>query len=136
MQLDIPVRTLMTGEVEAIRRDAGLTDALTAMVNGGYHHLPVVEDGGVVGMLSVTDLYGALQGQAPELQDTGVVLDDRTVGDLMSKPVVAVQADAPVRDAVELFANNPFHALPVVAGFRLVGIVTTRDVCRHLLADA
>ncbi len=133
MNLDAPIRRFMTGHVATVSVGASLTDARTLMVNGGFHHVPVVDGEILVGMLSASDLLGTLKAQDPELADTGVVLDDRVVSEVMSRVPVTVSIDASVREAVVQFAEGGFHAVPVVAGSRLMGIFTTRDLARHLL---
>lgn len=136
MLLDLPVRHFMSGDVVTVSPEASLTDALTAMTNGGFHHLPVVEGESVVGMLAMSDLLAIWKLQPPELKDTGVVLDvEHTVAQLMTARPAVLSIDAPLREAVLAFAEHGWHALPVVAGARLVGILTTRDLCRHLLSD-
>ena len=54
---------------------------------------------------------------------------------LEQKPVVTitVDADEPVRRAIELLAENHIGALPVVAGEDLVGIVSERDYARKVV---
>jgi CBS domain-containing protein len=44
-----------------------------------------------------------------------------------------VSEDDSIKDVAEIFVNEEFHALPVVAGHELKGIVTTTDVIRYLL---
>lgn len=133
MNLDTPVRQLMTRDVRTIARTATLSDAWTEMLNGGFRHLPVVDGDVLVGMLSASDLLAEVKSLPGALRDTGFVPDDRPVGDLMSGALVSVGADAPVRQALEHFSRGHLHALPVVAGSRLVGIFTTADLARALL---
>jgi CBS domain-containing protein len=35
-------------------------EALRTMVDGGFRHLPVIEEGRVVGMVSIRDVAGAM----------------------------------------------------------------------------
>jgi CBS domain-containing protein len=51
---------------------------------------------------------------------------------MVSKPV-AVQHDATIREVAEILSTKEFHALPVVDGSKLVGIVTTTDLIKYLL---
>ncbi len=52
-----------------------------------------------------------------------------TVGDVMSRDVVAVRPETPVSEAVRMLLNRDYRALPVVDDQgRLVGIVTNRDL--------
>ena len=53
------VREVMTPEPDTIKSDAMAVEALRHMQDGGYRHLPVVEDGRVLGVVSRRDFYGA-----------------------------------------------------------------------------
>lgn len=55
------VQDIMTKEVFSIRADRLLSDLMTVFSDGGLHHMPVVDDGGrLVGMVTQSDLVGAL----------------------------------------------------------------------------
>jgi CBS domain-containing protein len=48
----------MTADPDTIDAGATVLDALKAMNERGYRHLPVMEDGHVVGVVSTRDFYG------------------------------------------------------------------------------
>jgi CBS domain-containing protein len=51
---------VMTKNPDTLRPDDTAHDALQRMSKGGYRHLPVVDGGKVVGMVSTRDIYGAV----------------------------------------------------------------------------
>jgi CBS domain-containing protein len=53
---DLPVAQFMTQRPETVSPTDSLAFALGKMDAGGYRHLPVVEDGKAVGVISVRDL--------------------------------------------------------------------------------
>ena len=53
------VREVMTFEPDTIRSDTLAIEALRLMQDGGYRHLPVKDDGRVLGVVSRRDFYGA-----------------------------------------------------------------------------
>lgn len=56
LELDTPVSAVMTRDPETVRMDDGIALALNKMSQGGYRHLPVVDEAGrPTGMLSVRD---------------------------------------------------------------------------------
>ncbi len=57
-----PLSAVMTANPQTIDPNAGFTHALQMMHDGGYRHLPVVEEGCVIGIVSVRDALG------PELE--------------------------------------------------------------------
>jgi CBS domain-containing protein len=89
-------------------------------------HLPVVHEGGVVGIVSHRDLIRALARRAasPQASMLGVV-------DIMTREVETVGPDLPARDAIYRLLDHRFGCLLVVdeAG-QLVGIITESDFMR------
>ena len=60
------VRDLMTTDPETIDPGETTQHAATLMMHGGFRHLPVTEDGAVVGILSIRDLMRiVLEDSAP-----------------------------------------------------------------------
>lgn len=51
-----PVSDTMTASPETIEPDEPVSQAATLMIHGGFRHLPVVDGGTVVGMVSIRDL--------------------------------------------------------------------------------
>jgi CBS domain-containing protein len=62
-----PARTrldkVMTRDPDSVRADTPVAQALRLMEDGGYRHLPVVEGGRLVGMVSRRDFFGEEKAQ-------------------------------------------------------------------------
>jgi CBS domain-containing protein len=58
----VKVKYLMTPDPDHLGPDVRVEDAADWMLAAGYRHLPVVEDGQVLGILSVKDVLWALAG--------------------------------------------------------------------------
>jgi predicted transcriptional regulator len=56
-----------------------------------------------------------------------------TIEQVMRSSIRTINADATIKEAAEIFASEEFHALPVIEGDKLVGIVTTTDIINYLL---
>lgn len=96
---------------------------------GDIHHLPVVDDGVLVGIISSSDLLKIYL-----VDGNPAVLASATVGQLMEPDPVILESGASLRDGVIALSNGGYHALPVVdSRGTLVGIVTTGDLLSHLL---
>jgi CBS domain-containing protein len=54
--LDEPVRTVMTSKVMTCRRSDTVSLLMERMTEGKFRHLPVVEDGQVIGLISIGDV--------------------------------------------------------------------------------
>ena len=55
------IEAIMTPKPETIGPKASLMDALQRMQEGGFRHLPVEEDGKIIGMVSIRDIYAAVR---------------------------------------------------------------------------
>ncbi len=58
------------------------------------------------------------------------LLTKLTVGEVMTRAVITIGPDRAARDAAVLMLDHTIGALPVMAGGRLVGIVTEADILR------
>lgn len=61
------------------------------------------------------------------------VLDMLSVPQVMTSKPRTVSTDDSIKDVAEIFAKEQFHALPVVEGKALKGIVTTTDIIKYML---
>jgi CBS domain-containing protein/anti-sigma regulatory factor (Ser/Thr protein kinase) len=88
--------------------------------------VPVLQDGSLVGIVSIEDIIKAL--------DKGYI--DEAVGKWMTREVVAVRVDTPLKRAVDYFERYQFGRLPVVdADGKPVGIVTPEDIVFRLMVE-
>jgi acetoin utilization protein AcuB len=94
--------------------------AFDFMHSRGIHHLPVVEDDRVVGIVAERDLLLA----AANFGSAEV-----PVADIMRGPPVCVAAEAQLKQAARLLVVNHIGSLPVVNRRKqLVGIITETDI--------
>lgn len=114
----------------------------THMISG----TPVVDSAGrLVGVVSASDLISlqASQGQSEtsgyhrdlwlEAQPGGRDLDESvTVGDLMSHHVFQLEESTPIEEAVDLMLDWYIHRVIVTRKGKLMGVVTTMDLLKHL----
>lgn len=113
-----------------------LLDAATLMVENQVRHLPVVEDGTIVGMLSDRDIR-TVAGDPVRFAQTREGGDARmlNVRDAMTTTPLTVRDDRPLAELANQLADERIGALPVVdAGGRLIGIVSYVDALRALAA--
>ena len=116
----------MTREVVAVGPETTAAEALALCRDMRIRHLPVVEDGLLIGVISDRDLRSA----TPALgdPDRAKALESIRVADEMVREVATARADDPVeRTAWEMYERK-IGCLPVTDGDDLVGIVTTSDV--------
>jgi len=128
------VKDLMQDEVFTIRPDDLVDRAFFLIHYEKVRHLPVVEKGAVVGIVSDRDLYktlGPKKGRGPLMKSgPGPELEviPRKVRHIMRRGVITIAPADPVTKAASIMARRKIGALPVVNGRRLIGIVTATDV--------
>ena len=64
----------------------------------------------------------------------GLTLDGRVDG-VMSMGLIAIDADADLRDSIQLFSHHAIRRLPVVDGARMCGMITLDDIVVDLAQD-
>ncbi len=122
-----PATVLPTATLDTVRK---------IFEDHGFHHVPVVEDGKLVGMVSYTDYLGVIR----DLFDNPLeermnerLLNAMPVKDVMTKHLISLSPHDTVEDALRVFKSNHFHALPIIEGDRhLVGILSTYDLIKML----
>ncbi len=116
----------MTRNPKTVSPDDPLSFAAGILREHRFHHLPVVEGGRLVGILSDTDLRNASYAAMPA--EGGGPAGDRPVREAMRTEVWSVTPDDSVEDALLILSREKFGALPVLSGDRLVGIITRADL--------
>lgn len=125
----------MTEAVLSINVNEPAGEVLRLLAGYPVHHLPVLSDQKVVGMLSTADVM-KIQAFIPK---TGLPADvylskHLEVATLMRKPAITIRGHATLLDAARLMASHGVHALPVVNERDcLLGIITTTDIMHAAL---
>ncbi len=98
-------------------------------------HLPVVERGRLVGIVTDRDLRHALPSRAVglEIHEIPHLAEKVRIWEVMARAVVTIHREAPIEEAARLLLRYRIGALPVVKGESLVGIITKTDLVRALL---
>lgn len=121
---ELKVKDAMTRKVITISPDATMSEFREVLRLNRISGTPVVEDGKMVGIVTIEDLIKALA--AGEVQ---VTVRER----MHSKPVT-LYADEPLVHAVSKFATLRFGRFPVIdRSGQLVGIITQGDIVRAIL---
>ena len=130
------VRDIMSSPAITVGPETTLPAANVLMKDKGIRHLPVVEKGRLVGIVSRGDLREASISASinADQYELHFLLNKLTVGKLMTRKVRTVTPDALVVDAAEMMTEQKIAGLPVldVDGV-VVGIVTESDLLKMLV---
>jgi acetoin utilization protein AcuB len=124
------VRDIMQTHAVSATLETRLPHLLRLLQRRGFRHLPVVDSGKLVGIISDRDLKQSMISAASmtEGRERDRLLDELTAGQIMARTVVTIGPTTGVDEAARLMATRKIGALPVTEGDRLVGIVTETDV--------
>lgn len=131
-----PVSTIMTTDLITVSPEDSLKDVKANFEGRKIHHLPVVDNGNIIGIISKSDFLYFMRGYTNS--ETDAFINDSRLSayqakDIMTKGLAKVEPSDRINVALEVFKENLFHAIPVVDnGNQLVGIVTTYDIIKKL----
>ena len=118
------VRRIMTKNPVTVHPDQSISEVSNILKGNRTHHVPVVNDGILVGMVTTYDLWKQLE--------KGGRQENVKVRDVMNPNFIHIIPKDKVGTAAELFLDNRFHALPVInLRGELKGVVTSYDVLKY-----
>ncbi len=129
------VKDWMTSAPISIPWNVSALEAYRRMVEHEIRRLPVMDGDDLVGIVTLGDVRAAdLSGIAGlDQSEIRSVISDLGVDRLMSRPVITVTPETPVREATKLMLEHKIAGLPVVSDERMVGIITESDIFRMVV---
>lgn len=128
------VRDIMTSNPYSVSVTSSVRQLLHALAEADVRHLPIVDEGALVGIVSDRDLrsLGSLIGD--ELERPGAAREAlaQPASSVMTSGVITVNPESDVAEAIDLMIEHRVGALPVVEAdsTKLVGIVSYVDALR------
>jgi acetoin utilization protein AcuB len=131
------VQDFMTPNPVVISPQTSLIDAYTVMCDNEIRRLPVVEQGELVGIITMSDILRSVPNLSEDETDTAtrLLLVTLSVVDLMTSEPVTISPDDTIQDAAELMLENQVSGIPVMQGDQVVGIITESDIFK-LVVDS
>lgn len=106
-------------DMECAEPDEKIARTEIKILRGGFGSLPVVKDGVVIGMITQRSIS-----LASRLHGVG----DMKVSDLMTKDLICVESQTPLREVIEILLKNRIERIPVVEEKKMVGLITQRKI--------
>jgi CBS domain-containing protein len=130
------VREIMSQDIEVVDRNDTLLAVEERMATKQLRHLPVLEQGDIVGIVTQRDLFKAAMSSTMGYGEKAqkAYLQSVRVKEIMTYPVVTIIPDTSVAAAAEMLITKGIGCLPVVDGTTLVGMITKTDLLRCLKA--
>ena len=129
------IENIMTTRIVTVGMDDTLAQIKEIFDHVSFHHLMVIEDEVLVGIISDRDLLRAIGPKTGTIAETAVERADlkRRAHQIMSRQPITLTAQASIVEAVAIFNRFAISCIPVVDGEgRPRGIVSWRDVMKTL----
>ena len=115
---DLPVRECMRIPVTVAPSEA-VSGMLSSMVVKDIGAIIVVEEGRPVGIITEKDVLERVIMKNRNMYTT-------TAKEVMSSPLISIESERPIKEAIELMRRHNIRRLAVTANGALVGLVTER----------
>lgn len=145
------VREIMTKDVVTVKKETTVGELARIFADRHISSLPVVdESGALIGIVTETDLVE--QDKSLHIPTVISIFDwviylesdkrfekelqkmtGQTVGDIYTEEVFTVGPEATVSEIADIMSTNRIHAVPVVEGNRVVGVVGRIDLIRTMI---
>ena len=122
----IPVARAMVTDFRTLSASDPLSRAVELILRGSQQDFPVMADGGVVGILTKTDILAALARHG----------ESQLVAGVMKREFQLVDSHDMLETALERLQECRCHTMPVLHGGELVGLVTTDNLGEFMLVQA
>ncbi|MCA9937106.1 MAG: CBS domain-containing protein [Anaerolineales bacterium] len=132
------VKNWMNSNVITISPDTALPDAHRLMTENRIRRLPVLDNGKLVGIVTLGDVREAEPSNATSLSiwELNYLLSRLPIAEIMTEAPQTVGQDATVGEAAHIMMTHKVSGLPVVdnAGI-IVGIITESDIFRMVAQE-
>lgn len=131
--LDAPCSEIMTTEFVTLQVADHLDLAEDVMNLGRIRHMPVLEDGRLVGIVSERDLLASSLSKSLEFGDRErrTFMKSVDVSEVMTGDVICVEPSTPIREAARTMIRQRIGCLPVVdERGEPLGLITETDLLR------
>jgi CBS domain-containing protein len=125
------VADVMTRSVVTLQEEDNLRTVVDALDRYRFHHLPVVDERRLVGLVTQRDILRLVhaRGNALDRARDAAYVEKTFVADVMHREVITVRPDSPLVEAARTMLDTRVGCLPVVdAENVLIGIITEYDL--------
>lgn len=125
---------IMTHNVISVDMDDRLPDIKKIMETHEFHHLPVTDNGKLVGIISDRDLLRLISPfinkVSEQPRDTDTL--NRAAHQVMTRQPIAVKAETSIEEILTWFKQLDISCLPVIdEDEQVIGMISWRDLIKH-----
>ena len=137
MENNATVSEIMTTNLITLSSKDKLETAEQLFKKHHIRHIPIIDEGQIVGMLSYSDLLRLCFADVTndEFEIDSFIYEMFSIKQIMAKNVTMVSSNTSIKKVAQMLVEKEFHALPIVDEDKLLGIVTSTDLSRYLVAQ-
>lgn len=130
------IRDIMVTRVATIDIDTSLKEIKEIFEKARFHHLPVLDKGNLVGVISDRDVLRAVSPFLGTLSErtTDAATLNKKAHQIMSRQPITARPDETIKSAAEMMLLKRLSCLPVMEKNKIVGILTLKDIVKALVA--
>lgn len=120
------IEAIMSTDLITLAPTDTVAQARTLMHNNRIHHLPIVEEGTLVGLITLTNVLAATDSYLRDPENR-IHANEVLVKDVMVTDLATIDEHASLRQAALFIEKHQIGCLPIVTDGVLRGIITDTD---------
>lgn len=120
------IEAIMSTDLITLAPDDTVAQARTLMHNNRIHHLPVVDEDNLVGLITLTNVLAATDSYLRDPENR-IHANEVLVKDAMVTDIATIDEHASLRQAALFIEKHQIGCLPIVTKGKLRGIITDTD---------
>jgi len=125
---------IMAKDIICVDMDERLPEIKKILETHEFHHLPVIEEGKLVGIISDRDLLRMISPFVNHVSEQARDVDtlNRAAHQVMTRQPIAVKAETSIQEVISWFKRVDISCLPVVDDeYHVIGMISWRDLISH-----
>lgn len=113
---------LMTKKIEFLNGENTVQDARIFMQRYNIHHIPIVFENKIKGLITSSDLIGKEE--------------EEYLKDHMSNTILAGSENTSLDQVIQVFLHEDIHSLPIINNhYKVIGLLTQSDILKWVLSS-
>jgi len=131
------IKDVMSKDVHTVRQDQTVEEILDLFLNEHIHGAPVLDgDERLVGVVTQQDLFFATMTRPGSGNPSTRSFGEMKVSEIMTSPAVSAPDGADVRSLCRMMHRLRIHRVPIVRDGKVIGVVSSIDICGALAVGA
>lgn len=124
--LNLPISVNMRQPPVTLSPSETVSSLMFKMINEDIGAVVVVDEGRAVGIITEKDVLERVIMRGKDVYET-------KAKDVMSKPLISIDADRPIKEGLELMRKNKIKRLAVTKNESLIGLVTEKRLLEAIV---